>query len=828
MSDPKNETQSAEPALGVPALEPAELRWTCGREGLSCPSTKEVEAVRGVIGQDAAVDALRFGLETRAPGQNVFVRGLVGTGRLTLVRSAMEELRTACEVSEDRCFVHNFSRPDRPRLIQLPHGRGRAFRRRMDALADFIRDDLARALGDERLASKRQRLEQDVQRQMSESIGPFEKALEEAGLGLVTVQIGPLTRPAIVPLVDGKPQSPEEFEEARRAGQISDEEFAALEEKIAQFGTQLEQVTRQVATLRQELTEQVQSLEETEARTLLDGFVQDLERAFPIPEVRTYLGELVDDVVDNAPYRREGDADPTVLYRVNVLLARDGGVDCPIVTETSPTIQNLLGTIDREVGPDGRPNSNHMLIRAGALLRADNGFLVLEARDVLTEPGAWKVLMRTLKTGLLDITPPELSVPWTWPSLKPEPIPVSVKVILIGDHETFALLDHADPDFPHLFKVLVDFDSVIPRDERSVEQYVGVLARIVEQEKLPHFAADGVAALVAHGARIAARRGKLSSRFGRLADVAREAAHLAVKDGRELVLGDDVRDAVARSKRRADLPSRKFREYVADGTIRVKVRGAEVGQINGLAVLASGPLSYGFPARITATIGPGTAGPINIEREAALSGAIHTKGFYILGGLLRTLLPTLHPLAFSASIAFEQSYGGIDGDSASGAEICCLLSALTEVPLRQELAMTGAIDQRGNILAIGAVNEKIEGFFDTCSDRELTGTQGVIIPRANAGDLMLRPDIVEAAREGRFHIYAVDHVKQALELFTGLPAGTLDDEGQYPEGSVLATAMDRAFEYWQRVAFAARLVEAAEQAVEEEENEVRDAAETQE
>ena len=263
---------------------------------------------------------------------------------------------------------------------------------------------------------------------------------------------------------------------------------------------------------------------------------------------------------------------------------------------------------------------------------------------------------------------------------------------------------------------------------------------------------------------------------------------------------DFLRSAIRRSKRRSDLPSRKFRELVADGTIRVQVDGGAAGQINGLAVLRSGPLTYGFPTRISATIGPGTAGLVNIEREAALSGAIHTKGFYILGGVLRTLLRTDHPLAFNASVAFEQSYGGIDGDSASGAEVCCLLSALTEVPLRQDLAMTGAIDQKGNILAIGAVNEKIEGFFDTCRDRELTGSQGVIIPAANAGDLMLRRDVVEAAREGRFAVYAVSTVQQALEILTGLPAGTRDERGLYPDGSLLATAMRQAYEYWKRAA----------------------------
>jgi predicted ATP-dependent protease len=464
--------------------------------------------------------------------------------------------------------------------------------------------------------------------------------------------------------------------------------------------------------------------------------------------------------------------------------------------ENTPTLTNLLGTIERRLGPRDAVYSDHMMIRPGSLLQADGGYLILEARDLLRESGAWKVLVRTLRTGRLEIVPTEMAGMWFGPSLKPEPVDLNVKVILLGDSELYYLLDQYDPDFPQLFKVLADFDTVISRDDQAPVRYGEVLARIAEDEKLLPFDRSGVAALVEHGARIAARRGKLTARFGRLADIAREAAFIAAKEERERVEAAHVRQAVSRTKRRADLPCRRFRELLADGTIRVQTDGRVVGQINGLAILQAGALTYGFPARITATIGPGTAGVINIEREAALSGAIHTKGFYILGGLLRHLLRTAHPLAFHASVAFEQSYGGIDGDSASGAEICCLLSALTDVPLRQDLAMTGAIDQLGHVLPIGGVNEKIEGFFDTCRDVNLTGTQGVIIPKANAGDLMLREDVVEACAAGQFSVYAVDTVQEALELLTGIAAGTPDEDGQYPENTLLGVAVSWAFEYW--------------------------------
>jgi ATP-dependent Lon protease len=483
---------------------------------------------------------------------------------------------------------------------------------------------------------------------------------------------------------------------------------------------------------------------------------------------------------------------------VNLLLERDPDLPegCPIVVENTPTLTNLLGTVDREWRPNGPVRSDYSQIRAGSLLRADGGFLILEARDVLMEPGAWKVLIRTLRNSKLEIVPPEFASPFFASTLKPEPIPISVKVILLGDSGLFHMLDSYDPDFGHLFKVLADFDPVIDREE-GPERYAGVLARIVRDEELHHFDRTGVAALVEHGARIASSRGKLTAQFARVADIAREACFLSQRrENGDLVKSEDVWAAIRNTRARGSLPARRFRDLVRQGTLRVQVSGEVIGQINGLAVLSAGPITYGFPARITASIGAGSAGIINIEGQAQLSGSIHTKGFHILGGLLRHLLHTDHPLAFSASLAFEQSYGGIDGDSASCAEICCLLSALTNMPIRQNLAITGSIDQVGHVQAIGGVNEKIEGFYDICCEQGLTGDQGVVVPKANAGDLMLKPELVESARKGEFHIYAVDTVHEALEVLTGVPAGERDKEGRYPPDSLLGKAIEKAEEYW--------------------------------
>lgn len=795
--------------VGVEPLPVGALRWRCDPTTLPFQTTAEVEPITGVVGQESAVDALRFGLETNAPGQNIFVRGIAGTGRMTLLRRMLEQIRLACPAARDRCFVHNFAQPDRPRLLTLPRGEGKAFQHRMDDLADFIRDELKSALASPAMVTKRSLLERETQHRIEATVEPFEKALQEAGLALVSFQAGPVVQSALVPRIDGRPVPPEEYEQMRAGGQVNEEQYNRFRETHDAFQPRLQEITAAINEIRAGHNETLTELWKQDVRSILGPLAGAAVAEFPTPQVREFLDAVVDDVIHRRRRALEKESNFTRVYRVNVVLGRDDESECPIIVETTPTMSNLLGTIDHSLSRGEAVHSDHLMIRAGSLLRADGGYLILEARDVLSEPHAWHVLVRTLRTGRLEIVPPEMSFPWAIPSLKPEPIDVHIKVILLGESDIYYLLDELDPDFSDLFKVLADFERQVPHDEQAIHQYAGVLSRIAKEEGLPPLDREAVAALVEHGARIAADKGKLTTRFGRLADIAREAAFICEKRVGTLVVGSDVREAVRRTKQRADMPSRRFREMLADGTICVQTAGREIGQINGLAVMTAGPLTYGFPARITATIGPGSAGVINIEREAALSGAIHTKGFYILGGLMRFLLRTDHPLAFDASVAFEQSYGGIDGDSASGAEICCLLSALTEAPLRQDLAMTGAIDQLGHILAVGAVNEKIEGFFDTCRDVGLTGTQGVLIPRANAGDLMLREDVVEACAEGRFHVYAVDRVHDALECLTGVPAGERGEDGWYPEGTLLALAVVRAWQYWMKASQSADGIRAA-------------------
>ena len=774
----------------------------------------------GVLAQPTASEALAFGLATPARGQNVFVRGPRGTGRMTMVREALKTVSHHATDRPDRCYVNNFDRPDRPRLLSLPTGEARNFKRLMEQFADFIGSDLPKAMETESLTAERVAIQERIRAGVEELTEPLEQELRRAGMALVPVQQGPITQTVIFPLVEGEPVPPGQLKKLRREGKVSEERIQNFEAHYPEFQKRLEAVSSELLELQRQGLEEIKALFENEARTLLAGYARSLLGRYGNPGVETFIQEVIDDVLETRLQPGRELPEPRDRYGVNIVLEHRPDAKAPVIEEHAPSLTNLLGTVDLKWTVAGPAPADYTCIRPGALLRADGGFLVLDVDDVITEPGAWRALMRCLRTERLEIVPPEMS--WLRPQsiVSPEPIDIKVRVVLVGDPRAYYQLDALDPDFRDLFKVLADFDHEISRDEQGIQHYAAVVARICHEEVLPHFDREALAAVVEHGARIASRAGKLTARFGRIADIVRESAFLAQQAAESGVTADRVREAVARTKSRASLPSRKFQELIRAGTIHVDTDGEVVGQVNGLAVMRSGPITYGFPARITASIGPGRAGLINIEGSARLSGSIHTKGFHILGGCLRHLLKAEHPLAFSASIAFEQSYGGIDGDSASGAEMCCLLSALTGVPIRQQYAMTGAIDQFGHLQAIGGVNEKIEGFFDACAFFGLTGNQGVIIPATNAGDLMLRHDVVEAAKEGRFNVFAVETVQHALEILTGVPVGEWGENG-YAKGTLLYQAVDEAASYWSRtLASPARLTQVVSEDEDESETDV--------
>lgn len=781
-------------------LEPAQLRWRFDASELAFNTTDEVDPATGVVGQPVALEAMRFGVECDAPGQNIYVRGLTGTGRMTLVQSVLEQLDPKPSRQLDRCYVHNFSRPDRPRLLTLEAGQGPKLRRRMREAAEFIENRLDDVLEGPVAKARLSKIQEQTHATIKSITEPLEKELHSKGLTLVQLQNGPVAQTAVFPMRDGKPLPPDDYHKQILDGTISKGEAKVIEEDIRSFQPRIADTGKDVEKAWQEGSQKAESYIEGEIRAVLNQLFAALRNNFQTTAVDCFLKEVTEDIIENRLPGRgpENLPDAAEVYGVNVVHTHADTNATAIITENSPTVANLLGSVEADFVSGGQVVSNYKGIRAGALVRADGGFLALDAHDVLTEPGAWRMLMRALRTGSVEIVPAELGWPLTSQSLQPEPIDIKVRVILLGSSGLFHQLDNVDQDFSDLFKVLADFDSEIDRDAAGVGKYAGVIAKLCETEGLPAFSAAGIAAMAEHGARIAARQGKITARFGRVADIAREAAFLTRQAGRSLVEREDVEETVRRTRYRASLPSQRYQELISDGTINVAVEGTVIGQLNGLAVIHAGPLAYGFPARITATAGPGRAGVLNIEGASSLSGNIHTKGFHILGGLLRFVLRSEHALAFSASIAFEQSYGGIDGDSASGAEFCCLISALSQVPLRQGIAMTGSIDQHGHLQAIGGVNEKIDGFFDACRGLGLSGGQGVIIPAANAGDLMLRQDVVDACGEGRFHIYAVKTISEALEVLTGIAVGDPLSVEDYATGSLFDLAQVQAYEFFKK------------------------------
>jgi len=773
------------------------LRWHCPAELLSFESTDDVEPAKGIVGQPTANEALKFGIQCLARGQNIYVRGSMGTGRSKMVMDLLRDLEPETDSLRDFCYVHNFVRPDHPRLLELAAGQALRFQEEIGRLSDYIQNNLPKSLEAKPYQTQRQELQRTLKEEVEKITAAFERDLEENSMALVTLEGTGQT--IIFPVVEGEPVPIEQFRQLVKKGGVEESRLTEFEEKYPIFVARLREISTQVNHLIQESTEQIYAWRGKLIRELCAEITHSIKQQFPSQQVADYVDQLVDYVIKRQQAGNQQDDGRAweILCHVNVVLNHQDPNRRPIIEETSPTMMNLLGTLEPSWGAGGEVSSDHRGIRAGAILNADQGYLILDAKDVLNEPGSWRALMRVLRTERLEIVPPELGLLRQQLIIFPEPIQIKLRVILIGDISTYHMLDQFDPDFSELFKVLADFDEELPRDDNGIDLYTHVLKSMGNKEGWPPLHRDAVGAIIEHGARIASRANKLTAKFGRIGDVAGEAAFLS---NGKMVMAADVLKAIDRTKYRASLPSRKFWEMVENKTILLSTSGYEVGQINGLAVIRSGPLTYGFPARITASIGPGTAGVISIEGSSRMSGAIHTKGFHILSGLLRNLLPTKHPLAFTASIAFEQSYGGIDGDSASAAEMICLLSALTDIPLRQGIAITGAIDQLGNVQAIGGVNEKIEGFFDACNHFKLNGEQGVVIPIANANDLMLRQDVVQACSEGRFHVFAVDNIWDALEIFTGLATGRLNEAKEYPIGTLLAMAHERAESYWRLTA----------------------------
>jgi lon-related putative ATP-dependent protease len=805
-------------------LEPDQVRWFCDPAQLSFETTEELQPLDGTIGQDRAVRALTFGLEMRGDGFNLFVAGPRGTGRSSTVDAYVRRLAASQPAPGDWCYVHNFKDATSPTALQLPSGRAKDLARDMRTLMDAVRRDLRRVFESREYRQQQQEAHRTVLETRDRLLRELGERAEQHGLALSMSPAGPV----IVPLSDGRPMSQEELarlpeQERERLGHQGEELARALRE----MGEQVRQLERQTHQRMREQDSQV-------AHSTIQPLVRELEAKYADQApVQEYLSQVQEDLIARAEEIHSAaaepadrDAQPPVppalaqlqqqreesifdRYRVAVLVDNSATQGAPVVVESNPTYYNLLGRMEYR-SELGSMVTDFSMINAGALHRANGGYLVLNATDVLTSPYAWDVLKRTLKTGRIRIENiGEQFTPVPAATLRPEPIPLNVKVVLIGPPNVYYLLQFQDEDFSKLFRVRADFDTEITRTDEHLERYAAFVASQVRDRGLRHFHRSAVAKVAEYAARLDDHQAKLSARFQQIGDVVTEASFWAAKAESRLVMAAHVAQAIEEKSYRSNLVEDKIRELIQDGTLLIDVTGECVGQVNGLSVLDLGDYTFGRPMRITAQIALGADGFTNLDRETRLSGRIHSKGFLILTSFLQSRYAQDKPLAISARITFEQSYGEVEGDSASSTEVYALLSALSGLPLRQGIGVTGSVNQRGEVQSVGGVTRKIEGFYDVCRLKGLTGEQGVLIPPANVKNLMLREDIVDAVRQGNFHIWAVASVDEGMEILTGVRAGTQRD-GQWEPGTVNERADRRLQEYAERLKGFGRAVGPAE------------------
>ena len=778
-----------------------ELFYACDPAKLRFRTTAELKPLEELIGQDRAVEAVEFGIGIRRTGYNLFAAGPAGTGKHTLIAEFLQRQSKSEPVPDDWCYVYNFADPRRPRALRLPAGRAQPLATDMQKLTEDLRLAVQGAFESEDYRNRREALAQEFKERQEKAFEDIQQKARDRSIALVRTPLGL----ALAPLREGQVLSPEEFEALPEA------ERDKTRDDLKELEEQLQTTLRQVPRWEREHRERVREINREVTRLAVDHLIDEIRRKYgDLPELLEWLDSVEHDVVDHAEAllgqeqvsAGEGSApgktghaaarDGTLRqYTVNVLVSRDSNGGAPVIYEDHPTHGNLLGRIEHR-SELGTLVTDFTLIKAGALHRANGGYLVLDALKLLTQPYAWEGLKRILRAGEVQIESlgQTLSIIDTV-SLDPQPIPLDIKIVLVGERMLYYLLCQYDPDFSELFKVQADFEEEMARDAPNVELYARLIGTIARNEKMRPFDPGAVARVIERAARIAGDREKLTTHMRSIADLLHESDFWAGKAGRDAVTAADVRQAIDAHIRRSDRLREKVQEVIAEGVVLIDSEGAKPGQINGLSVMQLGGFAFGRPSRITARVSLGRGHVVDIEREVKLGGPLHSKGVLILSGFLADRFGRDRPLALAASLVFEQSYGGVDGDSASSAELYALMSALAGVPIRQGLAVTGSVNQRGEVQAIGGANEKIEGFFDVCKARGLTGEQGVLIPASNTRHLMLREDVVEACRKGEFAIYAVESIDQGLEILTGISAGEPDGQGVYPEGSINRLAADR-------------------------------------
>lgn len=766
-------------------LAPESLYQHCDPALLAFATTAELEDLAKVIGQARAVDAIQFGVGICHDGYNIFVLGHAGSGRYTLTHKELESRAATGPAPADWCYLNNFEQTNKPRAVKLPAGRGVQFQRHMRQFVEELGSVIPAVFEGEEYRSRIEALSEEFKQRQEKMFEDLGEEARKQGVALIQTQKGF----ALAPFRNGEIVSPDEFDK------LPEEERQHSKQMIEQFDEKLRKIVHQIPRLQREHRAKIREFNRETIALTAGHLIEELRAQYAdLPEILAFFDAVRADIIESAGELREQKsaddltgivvATPLQRYQVNLLVDHGASAGAPVVFENHPTYQNLLGRIEH-LAHMGMLVTNFSLIKGGALHRANGGYLILDAGKLLTQPYAWEGLKRALLAREIRIESlGEIFGLVNTLSLQPQSIPLDLKVVLFGERIFYYLLHQLDPDFADLFKVAADFDDEIERNPENSVLYARMIATLVRRQGLCAFERQAVARLIEHSARLAGDSAKLLTHTRSLNDLLIEADHFAQGAQREVVSAEDVQSAIDAQIHRADRLRKSSLNDILEGTVLIDTDGRHGGQINGLAAINLGNLVFAQPVRITATTRLGEGDVIDIEREVALSGAIHSKGVLILTSFLAARYSHNTPLSLNASLVFEQSYSTVEGDSASLAELCALLSALSGLLINQGLAVTGSVNQYGQVQAIGAVNEKIEGYFDVCNARGLTGRQGVLIPAANVRHLMLRRDVVEAARAGRFHIYAVEDVDQAMELLTGFPAGEPDAEGRVPQGSV--------------------------------------------
>ncbi|KAB2908676.1 MAG: AAA family ATPase [Ignavibacteriales bacterium] len=787
------------PAKKHPELKPSAYRWKCNLSTFKFESTAEIRPLEDIIGQDRALEALKLGVGLHSPGYNIYIAGLAGTGKATTVKKILETMLKQTPDLSDYAYVNNFRNPDMPILLTFKAGKALKFKYEVNALISLLRERIPQLLESESFNQKKAATVNKYAKVEQQLIQDFEKMINKDGLTLGQVQGEDGVHPEIMPVIEGKPVLISQIDELIEKKSITKKAAEKIYENYTRRQHDLITLVKKHVKIAQDLHTEIRNLEQQEADAFVKGALNQLREAYTEENVLSWLDSLEKDLLSSIQIFKVSQASPEALaetfpidpfraYDVNVILDNAGVTSVPVVIEKSPSMLSLFGTIERTPDRHGNWYSDFMNIKAGSMLRANGGFLVLRVGHLFEVPGVWLKLKRALTYMLLDIQDNHIYYQMPPSSLKPESIPIDLKVILVGNSYIYSLLADREDDFKKIFKVLAEFDYEVNRTKEVLVQFAHVIKKIISEEHLREFHKSAIASVMELAARLAGSKDKLTSRFSVIADIVREASFWAGEDGSGKVRSEHVRKAFAKAKERHALLEGKLHEMITENKIFIDTTGKKIGQVNGLAVYGNDLIAFGKPVRISSSVAPGNGIIINVEKESRLSGKTHDKAIQIISGFLREKFSHLTPLSITTNIVFEQSYGSIDGDSASIAELAAIISGITRLPINQSIAVTGSLNQKGVVQPIGGVNEKIEGFFKICKAKGLTRGQGVIIPASNIDNLMLEEEVMEAARNGEFHIYPVTNLSEALEILMGVKAGEISEDGCYPRNTIYGIA----------------------------------------